>query len=148
MSEPMSPDDVMDVYVPGRWRCPKCDFQLSSATLFMGSGEIGYTGDQVMDMIGECCPNDGTPMGRVTWREEADANRKWGTDLMEEIIGLTGASSLLAAIEAIRSADSQLAALRGALSEIIRLRLATSEGSLRVRADRMWECATKAKDLR
>jgi hypothetical protein len=100
--DPESPDDVMDVYVPGRWRCLKCEFQLSSATLFMASGEIGCTRDQVMKMEGECCPNDGTPMVRVTWREEADHNRQWGIDLMEEIIAVTYAASLPEALESAR----------------------------------------------
>ena len=39
---------------------------------------------------------------------------------------------------------AEVVALREALTEIARLRLATSEGSLRNRADRMWEVASKA----
>lgn len=45
------------------------------------------------------------------------------------------------------SSDKQTtreAILEAALREIIRLRLATDEGTLRVRADRIWEVATKA----
>src|SRR5688572_8763797 len=34
--------------------------------------------------------------------------------------------------------------MRRALEEVVRLRLATNEGTLRVRADRMWEIATAA----
>lgn len=98
----MTPDDAMDIYVPGRWRCLKCQFQLSSATLFVASGEIGCTRDQVMRMDGECCPNDGTAMVRVTWREDSDHNRQWGVDLMEEIIGATYAASLPEALESAR----------------------------------------------
>jgi hypothetical protein len=27
-ASPVSPDDVMDVYVPGRWKCLQCAFEL------------------------------------------------------------------------------------------------------------------------
>lgn len=94
----LSPDDVLDVYVPGRLRCPTCDFQVSKATIFLGSGEIGVTKDQVYQQS-EPCPNDGHPMVRVTWREEADANRKYAEKLISEIMVATDASSLPEALE-------------------------------------------------
>lgn len=102
MTQPTSPDDVMDVYVPGNWSCPKCGYVLSSQTLFMATGEIGCTRDQVMAMTGEACPNDGEPMRRVTWRERADDNRKWGESLMETIIAATGAEHLPGALAAVK----------------------------------------------
>lgn len=40
--------------------------------------------------------------------------------------------------------DDRISQLERALTEIERLRLATDEGSLRVRADRMWEIAREA----
>lgn len=43
-----------------------------------------------------------------------------------------------------RPGDDRASDLLAALREIERLRLATNEGSLRVRADRMWEIATAA----
>lgn len=98
----MSPDDAMDIYVPGAWRCLQCGFQLTQATIFMASGQIGSSRDQVMRMTGECCPNDGTEMARVTWRERAVENQQWGESLMEEIIAVTGADSLPAAIARVR----------------------------------------------
>lgn len=94
----MSPDDAMDIYVPGAWRCLMCGFQLTQATIFMARGQIGSSRDQVMRMTGECCPNDGTEMARVTWRERAVENQQWGESLMEEIIAATGTDSLPAAM--------------------------------------------------
>jgi hypothetical protein len=110
-----SPDDVMDVYVPGNWTCPKCGFVLSSQTLFMGSGEIGCTRDQVMAMSGELCPNDGEPMHRTTWHERAEDNRKWGESLMEDIIAATHAEHLPGALETARQNHRDIHAYRGAL---------------------------------
>ncbi len=98
-----SPDDVMDMYVPGDWTCPKCNFSLSKQTIFVNSGEVGCSRDDVMRMEGEFCPNDGEPMRRTTWRERAEDNRKWGMSLMEEIIAATGAEHLPGALAAIKA---------------------------------------------
>ena len=97
----MTPDDAMDIYVPGAWRCMQCGFVLSQATLFVQSGEIGCTRDQVMRLDGELCPNDGTPMARVTWRDRAIENQKWGESLMEEIIAAVNAEHLPGALAAV-----------------------------------------------
>jgi hypothetical protein len=99
---PMAPDDVMDVYVPGAWKCLRCGFALSQATLFVGSGEVGCSRDQVMKMAGELCPNDGEPMSRVTWRDRAVENQQWGESLMEDVIGAVGAEHLPGALAAIK----------------------------------------------
>lgn len=101
MIEP-SPDDAADIYVPGAWKCPACAFVLTQATLFVQSGEVGSTLDQVMRMTGESCPNDGTPMLRVTWRERAEENRVWGESLMHEIIAIAGAEHLPGALMRLR----------------------------------------------
>lgn len=97
-----SPDNVMDMYVPGAWTCPKCNFALSKQTVFMDSGEVGCSRDDVMKMDGEFCPNDGEPMRRETWRERAEHNREWGASLMEEIITATRAEHLPGALAAIK----------------------------------------------
>ncbi len=102
----VSVDDMLDIYVPGNWRCLKCGYGLSSQTMFVGgpdAGSIGSTREQVMALSGECCPNDGEPMVRVTWRERADENQKWGLSLMEEIIAATGAEHLPGAFDVMRS---------------------------------------------
>lgn len=109
----MNPDDVMDVYVPGAWKCMKCGFGLSQATIFIGSGEIGCTREQVMKMSGELCPNDGEPMARVTWRDRAEENRKWGESLMEDIICAVHAEHLPGALDAIRRHFDASVAVKG-----------------------------------
>lgn len=103
-----APDDVMDIYVPGAWKCLTCGFALSQATLFMDSGEIGCSREQVMKMTGEVCPNDGSPMARVTWRDRAIENQTWGESLMNEIIEAVGADHLPGALERIKQLAGQV----------------------------------------
>lgn len=98
----LPPDDILDLYVPGRLRCPKCAFQLTRATLFAQTGEVGMTKAEVF-IESEPCPNDGTPMVRVLWREEADDNRKFGESLIDELLQATGMDSLPAAMEFIKA---------------------------------------------
>lgn len=102
-----SVDDVLDVYVPGAWKCLQCGFALSKATIFVASGTIGCSRDDVMKMEGEICPNDGTAMARETWHERAESNRKWGESLMEDIIAATKTDSLPAALEAVQARFSE-----------------------------------------
>jgi hypothetical protein len=112
----LSPDDVLDVYVPGRLRCPTCNFQLTKATLFVQSGQIGASKAEVYQES-EPCPNDGDPMVRVTWREEADANREYAGRLIDELLEATGATSLPAAMEAIKDIRSSDVEPSGTLNE-------------------------------
>lgn len=95
-------DDALDVYVPGAWQCPKCKFALQKATMFVQSGTIGSTREEVMNVTGEVCPNDGVMMGRETWHERAESNFKWGMDLMEQIIAISGKDNLPAALETLK----------------------------------------------
>ena len=46
--------------------------------------------------------------------------------------------------KALIAANARILQLEGALAQIEALRLATGDGSLRVRADRMWEIARDA----
>lgn len=55
------------LYVPGRWRCPKCKFGLMQMKLRASDGAVG-----VRDDPGEKCPNCDTPLWRVTEREAGD----------------------------------------------------------------------------
>lgn len=102
----LAPDDVLDLYVPGRLRCPKCRFELTKATIFVQSGDIGASKAEVYQQS-EPCPNDGTLMDRVTWREEADANRQYAERLINEIIEAVGVKSLPEAMEAIKIAREE-----------------------------------------
>jgi hypothetical protein len=60
------PDLYRLAFMPGQFRCPKCEFQLSKQTMFMQSGSIGISES---DLESELCPNDGTPMVHVTYKE-------------------------------------------------------------------------------
>lgn len=52
------------VYVPGLWRCAKCDFRLLQSNLNAIDGSI-TAGDQP----GDKCPNCDSPLWRVTERQ-------------------------------------------------------------------------------
>lgn len=99
-------EDHLDIYVPGVLRCPQCSFELTQATLFVGSGEIGLTREQAY-CKSEPCPNDGTPMVKVRWSERAQQNYEAHGALMNEIIGIAGLSvtceSLPKALSVLRS---------------------------------------------
>ena len=51
------------VYVPGLWRCPKCEFELCQATLYAATGAVG-----ARDEPGDKCPNCNSPLWRVSER--------------------------------------------------------------------------------
>jgi hypothetical protein len=54
------------VYVPGYWRCPKCEFRLTTSIFYAKTGNIG-----VDRKTPDPCPNDGTVMEPITWEFEA-----------------------------------------------------------------------------
>lgn len=87
-------DAKSKLYVPGRWRCPKCNFGLSQFKLRAFDGAIG-----VSDTPGEKCPNCDTPLWRVTEREAGDEL----ADRCREYL------------QRATEAEAQLAAERGAL---------------------------------
>lgn len=103
--EPNHEDDA-DIYVPGCWRCEKCKFELSKQTIFMASGNIGLSREDVERS--EHCPNDGEMMRRVTWAERAQQNHEWGANLMEEIIAFAdGPDHLPGALEVLKGLKSR-----------------------------------------
>lgn len=66
------------IYVPGHWQCPKCSFyQVSSILHPNGISPNRETPEQ--------CPNDGTEMMPVTWRQNAQDGRAGQERLMERI---------------------------------------------------------------
>lgn len=64
------------VYVPGLWRCPKCEFQSLQSNLNASDGSI-----TVRDQPGDKCPNCDVPLWRVSEREAG--NRM--VDRMEKV---------------------------------------------------------------
>lgn len=55
------------IYAPGEWKCEQCGFSLIKKTLYVQTGQVGM--DREEDTEG--CPNDGSWMKRVTWKEIA-----------------------------------------------------------------------------
>jgi hypothetical protein len=68
------------IFVPGQWRCAKCGFELTAMNMNLGDGSVTAN-----EKPGERCPNDGSPLWRVTWK--ADAMRL-AERLEEEILAL------------------------------------------------------------
>lgn len=63
------------VYVPGLWRCAKCEFRLVQRNLNMASGAV-----TARDDAGDRCPNCTGPLWRISERHvrqevEADVER-------------------------------------------------------------------------
>ena len=90
----MTPDKNLEHCVPGRWRCPKCNFSLSVQSLNLGDGTVTMS-----DKPGEVCPNDGSPMWRVSYREAyeelcetANSERFAAICVLERLVEAEGAS--------------------------------------------------------
>lgn len=54
-------------YVPGLFRCAKCNCHLIASNLNENSGNISANNDP------QKCPNKCGPMWKVTWKENSDA---------------------------------------------------------------------------
>lgn len=83
-------EEVEGLYVPGEFRCKKCGFTLSQFTLDAHSGEVGSR-----DQPGEKCPNDGSPLWRVTWQERTTEHYERA---VAEMIRADNAESALTAL--------------------------------------------------
>lgn len=59
------------VYVPGLWRCPKCEFRLCQATLYAATGTVG-----ARDEPGDKCPHCNGPLWRVSERQAGNERGK------------------------------------------------------------------------
>jgi hypothetical protein len=70
MTDDTVPDLYQLAYMPGCFRCPKCEFMLSKQTLSVAQGMIGTTEENRQS---EPCPNDGTMMVHVTYKEQLGA---------------------------------------------------------------------------
>ena len=69
------------VFVPGCWRCAKCNFVLHQFNINANSGNV-----TVRDEPGDKCPNDGAPLWRVTWREDAIEMSKRTEEQMQRAV--------------------------------------------------------------
>ena len=74
--------------MPGAWICDKCGFVLQKNNLYVKSGTIGA---DMRDEV-EGCPNDGTVMRGLTWRE---VNSDYDKMLIEARTKLQAASEVI-----------------------------------------------------
>lgn len=94
-------DAKSKLYVPGRWRCPKCNFGLSQFKIRASDGAIGAS-----DTPGEKCPNCDTPLWRVTEREAGDELGERAQEYLQRAVAAE--ALLVAAREALAEAGEAL----------------------------------------
>ena len=68
------------VYVPGQWRCAKCNFRLSQMNLYVADGSVGPRDD-----AGDKCPNCHGPLWRVSAMDERNEAFKTANDMFDEV---------------------------------------------------------------
>jgi hypothetical protein len=78
------------VYVPGLWRCTKCDFQLIQANMSAHSGTV-----TARDEPGDKCPNCDSPLWRVTERQAGNNLIDRMEPMQEELTSLRAEASRL-----------------------------------------------------
>lgn len=66
------------VYVPGQWRCPKCDFRLTQSNLYVASGTVGPR-----DEPGDKCPNCNGPLWRISAMDDRNEAFKCANDTFD-----------------------------------------------------------------
>lgn len=93
-----------DRFAPGQWRCPECDFQLTMKVLAVNEGKVGMSLKRP-----DPCPNDGSAMVRISWREVAESQGEWAKGIMERLFA---AEDRAEAAEARSLSETERAALR------------------------------------
>jgi hypothetical protein len=66
------------VYVPGHWRCAKCNFRLVQSNLYAATGTVGPR-----DEPGDKCPNCASPLWRVSAMDDRNEAYKTANDLFD-----------------------------------------------------------------
>jgi hypothetical protein len=127
----VAPDDHLDIYVPGATKCLKCGFEAMSATMFVGSGEIGLTKAQALvEHVGEPCPNDGTPMVKVLWRDRATEAIAAHSALINELCEVSGLPHLPAVIDRLKELEATRPPSQDALDRVrVRIQSLVSRGA-------------------
>jgi hypothetical protein len=102
---------MSELVVPGKWKCDKCGFELTSTNLYVKTGTVGPN-----YATPEPCPNDGLPMRALTWKEEAQL----GDALIERLLNqrdqfIDVLNAAAAAMSAVNQERSQTA---GAISAL------------------------------
>ena len=87
------------VYVPGLWRCAKCNLRLVSNTLYADSGKMTANNSP------QQCVNGCGPMWRVTEREAANEQIDQNIALREELASIKAGDSVVVPADLIRFLD-------------------------------------------
>jgi hypothetical protein len=69
MSDETVPDLYRLAFIPGAFKCPQCGFVLTKNCINADTGEMG-TREQERES--ELCPNDGTMLVHVTWKDRVE----------------------------------------------------------------------------
>ena len=74
-------DDCQNlIHVPGEWFCPVCLFETHKRLLSAADGSVVVNNIDIT----ETCPNDGSPLERVTWKQRAEEAERFAKRLMKE----------------------------------------------------------------
>lgn len=79
------------VYVPGQWRCPKCEFRLTQSNLYAESGTVGPR-----DEPGDKCPNCNGPLWRVSAMDDRNEAFKCANDTFDRVAAFREALTTIA----------------------------------------------------
>ncbi|ANM12090.1 hypothetical protein [Rhizobium sp. N324] len=92
---PQAGSRLRSEFVPGAWRCPKCNFRLLQSNLNAADGTV-----TARDTPGDKCPNCAAPLWRVSWKDEAQENLSIAENQLER--ALAAERKLAEALEVIR----------------------------------------------
>lgn len=67
------------VYVPGQWRCAKCDFRLTQSNLYAATGTVGPR-----DEAGDKCPNCNGPLWRVSAMDDRNEAFRTANEMFDK----------------------------------------------------------------
>lgn len=79
------------VYIPGQWRCAKCDFRLTQSNLYAATGTVGPR-----DERGDKCPNCNGPLWRVSAMDDRNEAHKCANDTFDRVEALKKALQWIA----------------------------------------------------
>lgn len=106
----VSEDLARLVYVPGLWRCAKCEFTLTQMNLNANTGAV-----TARDDTGDKCPNCQSPLWRVTERDARQEAQRECEAMWEK-----GRAATLHQVADFLMSDAETGGSWYELSEIIR----------------------------
>lgn len=119
---PVVGEKRVSAFRPGVWKCPQCGFRLVQANLNARDGSVTARDDD-----GGQCPNDGTPLVRVTWEEEC-VEAEQAVEILHDqrealrALGAERKKERDAAELRVEALEAEVAGLRAALKPFATLR--------------------------